>query len=221
MPLVRVLEPEVMDTDEDARAYDSMDHAAVNTAFCDALLSQDPDLAYALDVGTGTCLLPIELCKRVPTARLKAIDLSTSMLALGRNHVEQAGLTEAITLAVVDAKELPEPDETFSAVLSNSIVHHIPEPMAVLREMLRVLQPGGLLFVRDLVRPETEASLAALVATYAANDTAYQRALFDASLRAALSLDELREMLRSLQIPPECAQMTSDRHWTLAFRKGP
>ncbi|KYF80819.1 ubiquinone biosynthesis methyltransferase UbiE [Sorangium cellulosum] len=221
MSLVRVLEPEVMDTDEDARAYDSMDHAAVNTAFCDALLSQGPDLAYALDVGTGTCLLPIELCKRVPAARLKAIDLSTSMLALGRSHVEQAGLTAAITLAVVDAKELPEPDETFSAVLSNSIVHHIPEPMAVLREMLRVLQPGGLLFVRDLVRPETEASLAALVAMYAANDTAYQRALFDASLRAALSLDELREMLRSLQIPPECAQMTSDRHWTLAFRKAP
>ncbi|WP_437732885.1 class I SAM-dependent methyltransferase [Sorangium sp. So ce1335] len=221
MPLVRVLEPEIMDTDEDARAYDSMDHAAVNTAFCDALLSRDPDLAYALDVGTGTCLLPIEICRRVPTARIKAIDLSTSMLALGREHVEQAGLTRAIALALVDAKALPEPDEAFSTVLSNSIVHHIPEPMAVLREMVRVLRPGGLLFVRDLVRPETEASLAALVATYAANDTAYQRALFDASLRAALSLDEVRGMLCSLQIPPECARLTSDRHWTLAFRKAP
>ncbi|MGK3999204.1 class I SAM-dependent methyltransferase [Sorangium sp. So ce1024] len=221
MPLVRVLEPEVMDTDEDALAYDSMDHAAVNTAFCDALLSHDPDLAYALDVGTGTCLLPIALCRRAPTARIKAIDLSTSMLALGRAHVEQAGLTDAIALAQADAKALPEPDETFSAVLSNSIVHHIPEPMVVLREMVRVLRPGGLLFVRDLVRPETEASVASLVATYAANDTAYQRDLFDASLRAALSLEEVREMLRSLQIPPECAQMTSDRHWTLAFRKTP
>ncbi|WP_438016401.1 class I SAM-dependent methyltransferase [Sorangium sp. So ce315] len=219
MQLVRVLEPEIMDTDEDARAYDSMDHTAVNTAFCDALLSHHPDLAYALDVGTGTCLLPIELCRRVPTARIQAIDLSTSMLALGRAHVEQAGLTDAIALAQVDAKALPEPDETFSAVLSNSIVHHIPEPMAVLREMVRVLRPGGLLFVRDLVRPETEASLASLVATYAANDTAYQRALFDASLRAALSVEEVREMLRPLQIPPECARMTSDRHWTLAFRK--
>ncbi|WP_437926419.1 class I SAM-dependent methyltransferase [Sorangium sp. So ce291] len=219
MSLVRVLEPEVMDTDEDAQAYDNMDHAAVNTAFCDALLSHDPDLGYALDVGTGTCLLPIQLCRRVPAARIKAIDLSASMLALGRSHVEQAGLAAAISLALVDAKALPEPDETFSAVLSNSIVHHIPEPMGVLREMVRVLQPGGLLFVRDLVRPEAEASLATLVDTYAANDTPYQRALFDASLRAALSLEEVREMLRSLQIPPECAQLTSDRHWTLAFRK--
>ncbi|WP_437295780.1 class I SAM-dependent methyltransferase [Sorangium sp. So ce426] len=219
MSLVRVLEPEVMDTDEDARAYDSMDHAAVNTAFCDALLSHNPGLAYALDVGTGTCLLPIELCRRAPAARIKAIDLSAAMLDLGRRHVEQAGLTEAIALALVDAKALPEPDETFSAVLSNSIVHHVPEPAQVLREMLRVLQPGGLLFVRDLVRPEDEASVAALVDTYAANDTAYQRALFDASLRAALSLDEVREVLRSLRIPPECAQVTSDRHWTLAFRR--
>ncbi|XXX75708.1 class I SAM-dependent methyltransferase [Sorangium sp. So ce134] len=219
MSLVRVLEPEVMDTEEDARAYDSMDHAAVNTAFCDALLSHDPDLAYALDIGTGTCLLPIELCRRVPTARIKAIDLSASMLDLGRRRVEQAGLTGAIALALADAKALVEPDETFSAVLSNSVVHHIPEPMQVMREMLRVLRPGGLLFVRDLVRPEDEASVAALVAAVAANDTAYQRALFDASLRAALSLDEVREILRSLGIPPECAQVTSDRHWTLAFRR--
>ncbi|WP_437331225.1 class I SAM-dependent methyltransferase [Sorangium sp. So ce381] len=124
-----------------------------------------------------------------------------------------------MALALVDAKALPEPDGTFSAVLSNSIVHHIPEPAQVLREMLRVLRPGGLLFVRDLLRPEDEASITALVDTYAANDTAYQRALFDASLRAALSLDEVREMLRSLRIPPECAQVTSDRHWTLAFRR--
>ena len=79
MSLVRVLEPEVMDTDEDARAYDSMDHAAVNAAFCDALLSHNPGLAYALDVGTGTCLLPIELCRRAPAARIKAIDLSAAM----------------------------------------------------------------------------------------------------------------------------------------------
>lgn len=221
MSLVRMLEPEVMDTDEDARAYDSMDHAAVNTAFCDALLSHDPDLAYALDVGTGTCLLPIQLCRRVPTARIKAIDLSASMLHLGRRHVEQTGLTAAIALALEDATALPEPDATFSAVLSNSIVHHIPEPMRVMREMLRVLRPGGLLFVRDLVRPENEASVAALVSTYAANDTAYQRALFDASLRAALSLEEVREILPSLGIPPECAQVTSDRHWTLAFRRAP
>ncbi|WP_437952169.1 class I SAM-dependent methyltransferase [Sorangium sp. So ce296] len=219
MSLARVLEPEVMDTDEDARAYDSMDHAAVNTAFCDALLCHDPDLAYALDVGTGTCLLPIELCRRVPTARIKAIDLSASMLDLGRRRVEQAGLTGAIALALADAKALPEPDETFSAVLSNSIVHHIPEPMQVMREMFRVLRPGGLLFIRDLLRPEDEASVAALVAAVAANDTPYQRALFDASLRAALALEEVREILRSLGIPPECAQVTSDRHWTVAFRR--
>ncbi|WP_437674324.1 class I SAM-dependent methyltransferase [Sorangium sp. So ce131] len=219
MSLARALEPEVMDTEEDARAYDSMDHAAVNAAFCDDLLSHAPDLAYALDVGSGTCLLPIALCMRVSTARIKAIDLSASMLELGRSHVERAGLAGAIELALEDAKALPVPDKTFSAVVSNSVVHHIPEPAAVLREMVRVLRPGGLLFVRDLVRPEDEATLAALVHTYAASDTAYQRSLFDASLRAALSLDELREMLRSLGVPPECAQKTSDRHWTLAFRE--
>jgi hypothetical protein len=85
--------------------------------------------------------------------------------------------------------------------------------------MHRVLQPGGLLFVRDLHRPESGAAVRALVDAYAVNDTAYQRALFDASLRAALALDELRELLGPLGVPPGCVQKTSDRHWTLSFRK--
>ncbi|WP_437763663.1 class I SAM-dependent methyltransferase [Sorangium sp. So ce281] len=99
MSLVRVLEPEAMDTDEDARAYDSMDHAAANTAFCDALLSHNPGLATALDVGAGTCLLPIALCRRAPAARIEAIDLSAAMLELARRHVEQAGLAARGALA--------------------------------------------------------------------------------------------------------------------------
>ena len=44
-------------------------------------------------------------------------------------------------------------DASFDAVMSNSIVHHIPKPDDALAEMLRVLRPGGFLFVRDLLRP--------------------------------------------------------------------
>jgi SAM-dependent methyltransferase len=84
-----------------------------------------------------------------------------------------------------DAKSLPYADHSFAAVISNSIVHHIPQPERVLAEMLRVLQLGGSLFVRDLMRPADEATVQHLVATYAGDANAYQQQMFADSLRAA------------------------------------
>ena len=56
--------------------------------------------------------------------------------------------------------------------VSNSIVHHIPEPIAVFVEMVRVVRPGGVLFVRDLLRPDDEPTLRNLVELYAAGANA-------------------------------------------------
>ena len=59
----------------------------------------------------------------------------------------------------MDAKELPFSDGHFAAVISNSIIHHIPSPGGVIAEMVRVVKPTGTLFVRDLLRPDSEADL--------------------------------------------------------------
>lgn len=226
MGLARTLEPEVMDTEEEARDYDAMDHAEVNARFCDDLLSLRPVLDNVLDVGTGTALIPIALCRRVPSARIQAIDLAAHMLVVARNNVERAGLAERVQLVLADAKAPPWPAHRFDCVLSNSIVHHIPHPGDVLRAMWRLLRPGGILFVRDLARPNSEHEVAALSAKYARGPEvadpaaramhARQWGLFEASLRAALTVDELRSLVGPLGIPGDALRMTSDRHWTLA-----
>jgi ubiquinone/menaquinone biosynthesis C-methylase UbiE len=218
MALERVLEPEVMDSEEEAREYDAMDHASVNAAFCGDLLAHKPDLRTTLDVGTGTALIPIEICRRSPSAHIIAIDLATSMLTLAVKNVERAGLTEKIEIALVDAKSLPYESGSFGCVISNSILHHIPDPLDVLKEMLRVIAPGGCLFVRDLLRPASDAEVSALVNMYTGGAPDRQRALLDASLRASFTLDELREMARAVAIPEDAMKVTSDRHWTLAYR---
>jgi ubiquinone/menaquinone biosynthesis C-methylase UbiE len=217
--LKRALEPEVMDTEEEARAYDAMDHAAVNAAFCSDLLALKPDLITTLDVGTGTALIPIELCRRSPSARVVAVDLAASMLELAATNLERAGLNDSVKLERVDAKALPFDDGSFSSVISNSIVHHIPDPKPVLAEMLRVIRPGGWLFVRDLIRPARDADVIALVERYAGAADDRQRALFDASLRAAFTIDEVRALASALGISSDCVQKTSDRHWTLAHKR--
>jgi ubiquinone/menaquinone biosynthesis C-methylase UbiE len=227
MTLPRTLEPEVMDTAEEARDYDAMDHAEVNARFCEDLLAFRPGLSgKVLDVGTGTALIPIELCRRAPGVEMTALDLAAHMLALARRNVERAGLSGRIRLMQVDAKRAGWPDRAFDAVVSNSIVHHIPDPRSVLAEMHRLVRPGGVLFVRDLARPESLERLAQLVSTYApvpAIDDAEvramherQRDLFEASLHAALTVDEVRAMAAPLGVPADAVRATSDRHWTLA-----
>ncbi len=219
--LPRVLEPEVMDSPEEARDYDAMDHAQVNRVFvADFLAFFTPSADdVLLDVGTGTAQIPIALGRQFPAARVLAIDLADHMLRLGRANVRRAGLENHIRLERVDAKTMPWAEGTFAAVISNSIVHHIPEPFRVLGEMARVTRPGGAFFVRDLLRPQSDAAVGHLVQTYAKGANAHQQQMFADSLRAALTLDEVRSLVGRLGLAPDTVRQTSDRHWTWAARK--
>ena len=90
---------------------------------------------------------------RADDLRIIAADAAVSMLDLARLNVEIAGLRDQIQLQQADAKQMAYRDAMFDAVISNSIIHHIPEPAAALAEAVRVTKPGGLLFFRDLMRP--------------------------------------------------------------------
>lgn len=224
--LERVLEPEVMDSAAEAVDYDSMDHSEVNRRFVDQLLEcrqpveGSPDRPLrVLDVGTGTALIPLELCSRDVPLQVTAVDLAAHMLQLGQRNVIRAGLQARIKLEQIDAKELPYSNGTFDWVISNSIVHHIPDPLPAVGEMVRVLKPGGLLFVRDLLRPADLETLKELVATYAGAANAHQQQMFDDSLHAALTLDEVRKLLTMLELPAAWVTQTTDRHWTISGRK--
>jgi ubiquinone/menaquinone biosynthesis C-methylase UbiE len=218
--LPRVLEAEVMDTALEAADYDTMDHTQVNRVFAADFLAALaaaglPADVEVLDLGTGTAQIPIELCRQCPTLRVLAIDLSAEMLKLAARNVAAAGLGERIRLQQVDAKQLPFTDGRFAAVASNSIVHHIPEPQKTLADAVRVLRkPGGLLFIRDLARPCEDAEVRRLVQTYAADANDHQRQLFDDSLRAALSVAEIRALVEQLAFDRATVQATTDRHWT-------
>ena len=155
--------------------------------------------------------------------------LADHMLAVGRVNVARANLDDRITLRRLDAKKTGWPGGMFEAVVSNSIVHHIPAPEDALAEMWRLVASGGVLFVRDLARPDSAERVDTLVDRYAAPtpgldpdrraSEARQRALFAASLHAALTVDEVRALVAPLGIPASAVAMTSDRHWTLRAKK--
>jgi ubiquinone/menaquinone biosynthesis C-methylase UbiE len=213
--LTRILEPEIMDSADDAREYDAMDHSAVNSQFVSDLLSVTIKSSLkVLDLGAGTAQIPIELARRDSHAHITAVDAAPSMLTIARANVAAANVTSRVAPVLADAKRLPFTDHSFSIVVSNSILHHIAEPGAVVSEAVRVTTLDGLLFHRDLARPSDEAELRHIVETYASSATPYQRKLFSDSLRAALNLDEVREMVVRFGFAQDTVQMTSDRHWT-------
>ncbi len=219
----RVLEPESMDTAKDVEEYDAMDHREVNDRFVADFLAAHGACrgGEILDVGAGTARIPIALALADPKARVAAVDLAPAMIERAKRNVAEAGVSDRVRCVLADAKTLKTTlDELrFEAVISNTIIHHIADPHPAVGDMVDRVEPGGTLMIRDLARPADETTLEALVQRYAANESPHSRALFHASLHAALTLNEIRAIVAGVGLPADCASMTSDRHWTLIWKR--
>ncbi|MCA1991387.1 MAG: methyltransferase domain-containing protein [Coleofasciculus sp. S288] len=210
----RVLEPEVMDTPEEAIEYDAMDFTDVNTAFAQRAIELGPQSGLVLDAGTGTARIPIIICQQCPQWQMIGIDLAQNMLFIGSKNIEQAGLQKQIALELVDSKQLPYPDQRFEMVISNSLVHHLPDPLPFFMEIKRVLKPNGAILIRDLIRPADEATMNAMVESIGPEYDEHQKKLFRESLHAAFTVNELNELVQKAGLENVQVYQSSDRHWT-------
>jgi ubiquinone/menaquinone biosynthesis C-methylase UbiE len=219
MSLKRTLESEVMEGIDEAATYDDMDHSTVNRQFVDDLLAFHEPTEEVFDIGTGTARIPIELCRRREDLRVVAVDLSVEMLDVARLNVEVAQLMDQIQLDRVDAKATDYEAARFETVISNSLLHHLPKPDIAVREAIRLTSANGHLFFRDLMRPNSDRDVERLVATYAKDESDHVQQLFHDSLHAALTLDEMREIVCRHGFADTTVQASSDRHWTWATMK--
>lgn len=210
----RILEPEVMDTWKDAVEYDAMDFTEVNTAFAQRALELGPPTGLVLDLGTGTARIPILLLQRNLKLFVEAVDFSINMLKLGRQNIYKAGLEGNIILKHADAKKLSNPGNSFDFVMSNSLAHHLPDPLPFFRDIKRVAKPNAGVLIRDLLRPKTSREFARLVELYTEGCNDYQKKLFSDSLHASLTLEEVHSLLRTAGLEDLTLLQSSDRHWS-------
>ena len=196
-----------MDEAEEAESYmnaAAAEHLArLDAAWASVVIELGPrGVARVLDIGTGGGQIPALLARARPQWRIWAVDRSPAMLAAGRPAVtaestraRRAARAFFLAAAVADGRRLPFPDGGLDLVVSNSLLHHLADPTAVLDEIARVAGPGGRVLLRDLRRPP-RVLFRSWVAWHGRNYEGTMRALYEASVAAAFTPAELAIILR-------------------------
>nr|MBC7244454.1 class I SAM-dependent methyltransferase [Chloroflexota bacterium] len=107
--------------------------------------------ATIVDLGTGPGLLPIQLGKLLPEARIIGVDPSAEMLEIAQQNAREAGMSHFEAM-VGTAEEIPIESDSVDLVVTQSSLHEWEEPQKAFAEVLRVLKPGGVLVLKDYNR---------------------------------------------------------------------
>lgn len=213
----RMLEPELMTDPEQAQAYAAADFAAVNQGFVDRFRALFPELGrgHVVDLGCGPADIPIRLCRALPDVTVTGVDGSEAMLAPGRAAVTAAGLATRIRLLCARLPGIERPPAGYDAVVSNSLLHHLPWPAVLWAEVARLGHPDAPVLVTDLHRPESVGRAREIVETYSGGEPEVLKRDFFHSLCAAFTLPEVREQLAEARLETLRVEMISDRHWAV------
>jgi cyclopropane fatty-acyl-phospholipid synthase-like methyltransferase len=212
----RVLEAELMEDPEQAAAYAAADFSPENQGFVDRFEEYFPGFSgrRVLDAGCGPADIPIRFARRYPSCHLTAVDASMAMIRLAEQAVSQAGLGDRIALRCERFDAVPGAN-VFDAVLSNSLLHHLPNPLQFWHKLRQLVKPGSPVLIMDLLRPDSPEAAQAIVERYASGAPAVLRRDFFNSLMAAFTEDEVTTQLARLNLTRLLIDVVDDRHWVV------
>ena len=209
-------EPELMDSQEQTLAYAEADFESSNELFTQSLFDFFPDLpprGTMADLGCGPADICIRIARRLPGWNICGIAAGENMLLRAQETVSRAGFQDRVTLK---HGYLPDPElgqQNYDAVTSNSLLHHLPDPMTLWDSIKQLGRPNAPILVMDLVRPESRQDADALVDAYADGAPAILREDFYNSLLAAYTVDEVLGQLNAAGLGGLEVARCSDRHW--------
>lgn len=212
----RVLEPELMDDPKQAEAYARADFAEENQGFVELFKDYFPEFSQGtvLDLGCGPADIPIRFSKLYPACQIIGVDASAPMIQLGEQAVKRADLSDHITLRCERYEEVAGA-RIVDAVISNGLLHHLPNPLQFWQKLRQLVKPGAPVLVMDLLRPESPEAAQAIVDQYAANEPDILRRDFYNSLLAAFTEDEIGSQLARMNLTRLLIDIPDDRHWVI------
>ena len=212
----RIPEPELMDTEEQARAYAAANFSAAHQSYV-TLFSETfpkrPAKATVLDLGCGPADVTIRFAKANPGYTFHAVEGSAAMLNCARQALKsQRRLIQRIKLIGGYIPGAPIPRKSYDLILSNSFLHHLHDPKVLWRCVRYHAKTGTFVFITDLFRPTSRARAKALVRKYSHAEPRILKRDFYNSLLAAFAPDEIEEQLAEAKLYRLRVKVISDRH---------
>lgn len=217
----RTPEPELMDSTAQTKAYAEADFSDSNQMFVAQFINRFPGLArtgHMIDLGCGPADISLRLAQALPGWQVLGLDAGENMLKRAEAAVSDAGMHERVSLRLSYLPDESLENKSFDAVVSNSLLHHLPDPATLWNTVGTIARNGASVAVMDLHRPESEAQAQALVDAYAADAPDILKEDFYNSLLAAYTQTEILEQLNQCGLKGLEITTPSDRHWMVAGR---
>lgn len=213
----RVPEAELMDEKINALAYAEADFSEPNANFIALFSEKFPAFGGGsiADLGCGPADITMRFAARYPQARVTGFDGADSMLDIARGAVLKHGtLSNRVALRKwhIGRDKNPFGPEMFQAIVSNSSLHHMQNPLDLWRAIPALAAPRAAVLVMDLFRPESRIEAQRIVETYAGNEPDVLKSDFLNSLLAAYQPAEIKAQLAAVNLESLQIEAVSDRH---------
>ena len=212
----RTLEPELMDDPEQALIYAQADFEQENQGFVDRFRDYFPDFSegHVFDLGCGPGDIPIRFARLFPSCRITGVDASAPMVRLAEDTAWKAGLSDRMTFRCERFQDLAGVSVA-DAAISNSLLHHVPNPLQFWNKLRLAVKPGSPVLVMDLLRPDSPEDAQAIVDQYASGAPDILRRDFYNSLLAAFTEDDISAQLARMNLTRLLVDVPDDRHWVV------
>ena len=205
-----------MDDPQQAAAYASADFTESHSRIVDSFAGYFPGQelrGHILDLGCGPGDISIRFASRYPECSVVGVDGSKAMIALANHRKANAGkVGDRTTFIEGLIPDVPLGPVPYTAVISNSLLHHLHKPHVLWETVRRYADAGTRVYVVDLLRPENHAAAQRLVEQYAAREPEILRRDFYNSLLAAFEPGEVEAQLARAGLDALSVAVISDRH---------
>jgi ubiquinone/menaquinone biosynthesis C-methylase UbiE len=217
----RIPEPELMNDPEHALAYSRADFEEPHNQFVELFKNNFPEEkidGYVLDLGCGPADVTIRFARAYPNCLIHGIDGAENMLKHGREAIANQGLESRIHLYYGRLPETKPPQSSYDVIISNSLLHHLNDPMVLWDSIKSYAAAKAIIFVMDLFRPASKLEATRLVEQYASNEPAVLKEDFFHSLCASYRTEEVQKQLEQAKLESLSTEIVSDRHLMVCGR---
>jgi ubiquinone/menaquinone biosynthesis C-methylase UbiE len=213
--LSRIREPELMLDEAQVEAYAKADFSVPHGRYvemCQARFGTNLS-GWVLDLGCGTGDITFRFARAFPQTLLIGLDAAPVMLRWAVAALErEPALASRIQFIEGYLPEAAIPENDYTAIISNSLLHHLHEPIILWQTIRRYGRSGTQVCIMDLRRPSTAAEARQLQQTYVANEPEVLQRDYYNSLLAAFTPEEVAQQLTFAGLKGLAVDSVSDRH---------